>query len=69
MDAELRKLKAEKHRLTTRLWIIKAADDGKFPYALYYKNLRTRRIKEIECRYELRKVEGKLNNYDSAKSI
>ena len=62
MTPELRKLKAEKHRLTTRLWIIKAADDGKFPYALFYKNVTRRRLKEIECRDELRKIEAQLNN-------
>ena len=57
----LRKLQNQKHRLKTRLWIIQKADEGRYPYCLYYKNIRNRRLKEIEAKDELRKVQEQVN--------
>jgi len=53
---DLQKLKARKHRIKSSLWIIKACDEGRYPYALCYKDFRKRRLKEIELRDELRKI-------------
>ena len=60
-SSEVRSLKRRKHIIKSSLAIIRYCDEGRYPYAiLCYKDVRKRRMKEIELRDELRKIELKL---------
>ena len=62
--SEIRLLKRRKAIIKSTLWIIRYCDEGRMPYAvLCYKDVRKRRMKEIELRDELRKLEDSLMKF------